>query len=115
MAISQHPEPARAATRGPATLGALALVMAVVTIALFRIAARLVSVVAPGIFAGSGGPGWSTWAEAACMSVAVLTGLVALLTGRGRGFAVAAILLAIAGSGLVDEAILAVLPPYRYH
>jgi hypothetical protein len=107
--------PERNAAPAALTLGAIALILAVAAIAIVHVGLRLGSAAVPGsVTAPDSAVSWESEAEAGVMAVAFLLGLVALLTSRGRGSGLAAMFLAVAGTGLLRGAVLVVLPPYRY-
>jgi hypothetical protein len=87
------------------------LALAVATVAVFRVAGHLVSLWMPDLFmaSSSGAPGVLDWVEAASMAVALALGLVAVLTKRGLLYGVAAVVLAVLGTGFVNQGLTALL------
>jgi hypothetical protein len=113
VATEQHrtvPRTAGVQARSP-MVGILALAIALAFIAFMRIDA-LLSIWFTALQVG--GPGvltWIDWAETSELIIVVVLGVVAAITGRGRWYGLAAILVAGLGSSLLWQAILATFPP----
>jgi hypothetical protein len=89
-----------------AALGQGALIVAVVGIAADRLVALLSRWLT--FFQAPSAPGqffWIAWAQSAVMLIALVLGIAATTTGRGRPYGLAAVLLALLGSELLPTLI----------